>query len=395
MSRSTSYQPDWVVPPDPGGRTLAAVLPSLLAAMGVAGHTDTIGFPQCRSAIVLLVDGLGQQLLTEHAADAPYLSTLPTASPLTAGFPTTTAASISSLGTGRCVGEHGIAGYSFAAPPVGGLLHPLSWSTHGTVQDGAGQRTGMLSTWPPEAAQPHPTIAESLGGSGVELRTVVPAEFAGTGLTRAALRGARLHGVRALGDLADGMLAAAHADAPTLCYAYHAHVDLLGHAHGPGSDPWRLQLSQVDHLVSTVAERLPPGVALTVVADHGMVAVDPSRMFDADTDAALSAGVRQVSGEVRARYVHPEAGAVDDVAQAWQGVLGDCGVVLTREQAVDEGWFGPVVDDEVLPRIGEVIAVMRESGVIRSAVEPGESRLRGHHGSVTAAEQWVPVLLGP
>lgn len=395
MNRSTSYQPDWVVPPDPGGRTLAAVLPSLLAAMGVRGHTDTIGFPQCRSAIVLLVDGLGQQLLTEHAADAPYLSTLPTAEPLTAGFPTTTAASISSLGTGRCVGEHGIAGYSFAAPPVGGLLHPLSWSTHGTLQDGAGHRTGMLSTWPPETAQPHPTIAESLGGSDVELRTVVPAEFAGTGLTRAALRGARLHGVRALGDLADGMLAAAHADVPTLCYAYHAHVDLLGHVHGPGSDPWRLQLSQVDHLVSTVADRLPPGVALTVVADHGMVAVDPARTFDADTDAALSAGVRQVAGEVRARYVYTEAGAADDVAEAWRGVLGDYGVVLTREQAIDEGWFGPVVDDEVLPRIGELIAVMRESGVIRSAVEPGESQLRGHHGSVTAAEQWVPVLLGP
>ncbi|MHA6805513.1 alkaline phosphatase family protein [Salinifilum ghardaiensis] len=389
------YLPDWVVPPDPAGRTLAAVLPGLLAAMGARGHTDAVGFPECRNAIVLLVDGLGQQLLAEHAADAPYLSALPAAEPLTAGFPTTTAASISSLGTGRCVGEHGIAGYTFAAPPVGGLLHPLSWSTHGTEEDAAGHRTGLLSTWPPEAAQPRPTIAERLTGSGIELRTVVPAEFAGTGLTRAALRGARLHGVRALGDLAEGMLAAAHADAPTLCYAYHGHVDLLGHAHGPGSDPWRFQLSQVDHLVSSVAERLPSGVSLVVVADHGMVAVDPSEVFDVDTDAALSAGVRQVAGEVRARYVYPEPGAAGDVAEAWRGVLGERGVVLTREQAIDEGWFGPVVDDEVVPRIGEVIAVMRESGVIRSTVEPGESRLLGHHGSVTAAEQWVPVLLGP
>src|SRR5699024_1378782 len=151
------------------------------------------------------------------------------------------------------------------------------WSTHGTEHDGAGHRSSLLRSWPPESAQPNRTIGEQLRDTGIDFRVVAPVEFAGTGLTRAALRGGQPCGVRAFGDLAAGVLDAAGADVPTLSYAYHGHLDLLGHVHGPGSPPWRLQLNQLDHLVATVVERLPAGALLTVVADHGMVSFDPGQ----------------------------------------------------------------------------------------------------------------------
>ncbi|MBB5155245.1 alkaline phosphatase family protein [Saccharopolyspora phatthalungensis] len=383
---------DWIVAPDHDGRALPDVLPSLLGAMGVAGFADTIGFPDCRTAGVLLIDGLGRDLLREHAADAPFMASLLTLPPLKAGFPTTTVTSITSLGTGLCAGEHGLVGYSFAEPS-GGLLHPLSWATHGTVGDSAGSRRSLLDQWPPEQAQPTPTMLERAAAAGVDVRTAVPAEFKNTGLTRAAFRGAVFRGLHALGDLAAELLTALGADGPGLCYGYHGHLDLLGHMHGPGSLPWRLQLTLLDQLVATLAERLPPAAVLTVIADHGMVQVDPAEAVDADTDPALQAGVRLLGGEVRARHVYVEPGALTDVHSAWQETIGERGVVLTGEQAIDEGWFGPVVADSVRPRIGDVLAIMRDSGVIRSVVEPGESALRGHHGSLTSAEQLVPVLV--
>ena len=45
---------DWIVAPDPNGRALRDVLPSMLAAMGIDRYTDTIGIPPCRNALVLL-----------------------------------------------------------------------------------------------------------------------------------------------------------------------------------------------------------------------------------------------------------------------------------------------------------------------------------------------------
>ncbi|MGP4020439.1 alkaline phosphatase family protein [Saccharopolyspora sp. 5N708] len=383
---------DWIVSPDDDGRALSDVLPSLLGAMSVPGFADTIGFPTCRNAAVLLIDGLGRDLLREHAADAPFMASLLTSPPLKAGFPTTTVTSITSLGTGRCAGEHGLVGYTFAEPS-GGLLHPLSWGTHGTVRDSAGNRRSLLDSWPPEQVQPTPTMLERAAAAGVDVRTAVPAEFKGTGLTRAAFRGGEFHGLHALGELAAQLLAALGADAPVLCYGYHGHLDLLGHVHGPGSLPWRLQLTQLDRLVMTLAERLPPAATLAVIADHGMVSVDPSEALDADTDPALQAGVRLLGGEPRARHIYVEPGALADVHAAWREIIGDRGAVLTGEQVIGEGWFGPVVADPVRERIGDVLAIMRDSGVIRSVVEPGESALRGHHGSLTSAEQLVPVLM--
>lgn len=375
----------WIVAPGNNGRALSDVLPSLLGAMGTAGFEDTLDLPASRSAVVFLVDGLGWSLLREHPADAPFLTELATREPIEAGFPTTTATSITSLGTGRPAGEHGVVGYTFAEPS-GGLLHPLSWATHG-------DRRSMLADWPPERAQPEETALERAAGAGVAVRTVAPAEFEGTGLTRAALRGGEFRGIRAFGDLVAEVVAALEGPAPALCYSYHGQLDLLGHIYGPGSLPWRLQLAQLDQLVAALVENLPASSVLAVVADHGMVEADPTGMLDFDLDPDLRDGVRLLGGEVRARHVYTEPGARPEVHAAWQDRIGDRGVVLPGVQAIDEGWFGPVVNDSVRPRIGDLIAVMRHSGVIRSKLEPGESSLLGQHGSLTAAEQYVPLLV--
>jgi len=381
---------DWMITPGEDG-TLSEVLPSALAAVGAAGFTGSLGIPSCRAAAVLLVDGLGWNLLHEHAADAPYLASLAGGEPIKAGFPTTTATSITSLGSGARPGVHGIVGYTFAEPS-GGLLHALSWGTHGSVRDAQGHRRSLLEQWPPEQVQPEPTALERAADAGIRVRSVAPAEFRGTGLTRAALRGGEFRGAHALGDLGAEVLDALAEPGPGLCYAYHGHLDAIGHVRGPGTPAWRLQLAQIDRLVESLVARLPADTALVVVADHGMVAVDPESVLDFDTTPALAEGVRLLGGDPRARHVYAEPGARDDVLATWRELLGDRGAAVLGEQAVDEGWFGKVTD-AVRPRIGDVLAVMRESVVARSVGEPGESSLRGHHGSLTADEQYVPLLI--
>ena len=110
------------------------------------------------------------------------------------------------------------------------------------------------------------------------------AEFTGSGLTRAVLRGGRYIGVHALGDLAERVHEAVVDGG--FCYGYHSEVDMLGHLYGPGSRAWRMQLRQVDRLVESIVEGLPPGGLLAVVADHGMVSVDTADAVDIDARRA-------------------------------------------------------------------------------------------------------------
>jgi predicted AlkP superfamily pyrophosphatase or phosphodiesterase len=90
---------------------LSDLLPSALGALGVTGEDNVLELPPAECIVVLLVDGLGWDLLREHAHLAPFLASL-AGRPLTAGFPTTTAVSVTSLGTGLTAGRHGVMGYT-------------------------------------------------------------------------------------------------------------------------------------------------------------------------------------------------------------------------------------------------------------------------------------------
>jgi hypothetical protein len=363
--------------PDYGTRSLAEVLPALLD-----GGLD---IEPARASALLLIDGLGAELLRDHAADAPFLASLPDAGPLTVGFPSSTATSIGSLTTGLPPGGHGLLGTTMVVSDEV-VMNTLRWTRHG-VDAGADLR----EDFPPESMQPAPTIFERAEAAGIGTTVVSEAKFHGSGLTRATQRGGEYAGVLAYGDLAARMLTALAEPGRRLVYGYHADLDTMGHVYGPGSMPWRVQLAQVDQLVETIATRMPPDALLAVTGDHGMVAMD--RTFDADTDPRLRAGVRALGGEPRARYAYAEPGAAADVLAAWQEVLGDAALVVSREQAVDDGWFGPL-SPRYAGRIGDVVAAaLGTAGVISSRGQAFLSGLVGQHGSLTSAEQLVPLLV--
>lgn len=362
---------------------LSEVVPSVLTALGVPGFTNTLDFPDVSRACVLLIDGLGWELLNEHAADAPVLTQL-RHRPLRVGYPATTAAGLAAIGTGVASGEHGMTGYTFEVPGVG-VLNALRWRRH----PGGPDLSDVLAA---EDVQPLPTTFARAAAAGLPVSVVSSARFARSALTRAVLRGGDYVGVYAAGDLAAAALTALERGG--FCYAYHSDLDFLGHLYGPGSLAWRLQLRQVDRLVESIMDALPPGGLLAVVADHGMVRLDDT-VVDVDADDALLTGVRALAGEVRARHVYAEPGAQADVLAAWRETLGPHAWVVERDEAIEQGWFGATVTARVRPRIGDVVAAARDrSGMLRRANEPKESALVGQHGSFTSAEQLVPLVLG-
>jgi hypothetical protein len=166
-----------------GHSSLAEVLPAALAALGLPGEPNALAIEPAECVVVLLVDGLGWQLLREHAGHAPFLSSL-AGRPLTAGFPTTTAVSVTSLGTGTPPGQHGITGYTTRAD---GLGEPVNWLTWRGARSGV----DLTGEQPPEQVQPVSTAFERAERAGVNATVVSAPAFRASGLTRAALRGAQ------------------------------------------------------------------------------------------------------------------------------------------------------------------------------------------------------------
>jgi hypothetical protein len=385
-SEPVPLDPGTAPAPRYGTASLSDLLPAVAAGLGLTSTPPTgLDLRPSDRSCVFLVDGLGWDLLRAHPAEAPFLNSLlgtspdNTAGPLTVGFPSTTATSLASVGTGLPPGAHGLAGYTVRDPASGELMNQLRWQP-----------------WTdPYVWQPYPTVFQLADAAGIETCQVSSPVFEQTPLTKIALSGGTFHG-RVTGeermDLAAERLAAADR---ALVYTYYSELDTMGHRYGVDSDAWRGQLVMVDHLAQRLAEQLPPRTALYVTADHGMIDIpfDPDSRIDFDEDWELGAGVALLGGEARARHVYAVPGAAGDVHAVWSEVLGDRMWIASREDAVAAGWFGPQVDDRVHDRIGDIVAAAHDDvAVVASRTEPRESEMIGLHGSMTPAEQLVPLL---
>src|SRR5437588_1979 len=309
-------------PPRPlpryGEAALADLVPALMHALGADEFPDPLGLDPLSSVALLVVDGLGFELLRERAAAAPFLAgTALRALPLTAGFPATTAASIASIGTGRPPGEHGLVGYTVWLPGEEGALNMRTWGPYG-VRGGAGDTIHRLL---PEEVQPDATAFERATLAGIDVVLIGPRLHSHSGMTRAVLRGGRYRPAISLADTALQIVDALGERSRRFVYAYHPDLDAV-------------------------------------------------------------------------RHLHVREGAVEDVIAAWRAHLGDRMWIVSREQAIDEGWFGPHVPARIRARIGDVIAAAHgEVGVFQRSVDPAQARMMGHHGSLTAVEQLVPFVM--
>lgn len=376
-----------ILTPQYGERSLADLVPSVLAGFGVPRDRDILGLDLAgvSQVCVFLVDGLGSRLLRANQAIAPFLSTA-IGPEITAGFPSTTAASLGSLGTGLPPGEHGLVGYLIAVDGYDRPMNPLQWRLHGP-----GDHIDLIKTVVPEEFQPAGTAFERAVAAGIDVVRVGPRYQQKSGLTRAVLRGGEFRPAVSYGDLATEATAALSADR-TLVYAYHGDLDLTGHVRGPNSDGWRAELAHVDQIAHRVADGLPPGGVLIVTADHGMVEVGSG--IDIDADADLQAGVRIIGGEPRARHIYAEDGAAQGIYDTWWDRLGEGYGVYRKAELIDSGWFGPTVTPAAYDRIGDVMAIALADGALfRRGVEPMQSSLKGHHGSLTEDELMVPLLI--
>jgi hypothetical protein len=378
------------VRPEYGVASLADIMPGVLTALRVPGAGDPLGLAagplrDVRSVAVLLIDGLGHHLLPLAAPHAPALAQLAAASlpgsaarSITTGFPSTTPTSLTSLGTGAAPGSHGLVGFFLNVPGTDRVLNHIAWNDDPD----------------PLRWQPLTTQFDLARAAGVRARVVSRPELAQTGLSIAAYRGGEYVVADHADGLAEQMLAGLRGPGPAVVYGYVPEVDKAGHLFGIDSPQWRLAIQLVDALLERLLARMPAGSALVVTADHGQVDIPAEGRFDIDSNPALSAGLRVVAGEPRVRYLHTVKGAREDVIAAWRGVLGDAAWVVQREQAVAEGWFGPVPEQH-LQRIGDVVVACHADHVVLATLRdpPTVAAMVAFHGSATEAEMRIPLLV--
>ncbi|MDQ0118547.1 hypothetical protein J2T22_001725 [Pseudarthrobacter defluvii] len=387
--QASGRTPDLPPAPAYGHRSIAEVLTSAAASLGGEGFANTLGFPAASRVCVVLADGLGRNLLKQKSAHTPFLRSVLQAGQgdvpvwLDSAFPSTTAAALSSFGTGLPAGQHGMVGYDVLDPDQDKVVN-------------------LLGNWDPgvdpSAWQPFPTVFERIAGQ-VDVSTVSLSQFDGSPMTRAALRGGRfIPGTTAHARTAAAAEAMA-APGPSLMYFYVNDLDKAGHRYGCRSEQWEHQLEELDATVKRLNSTLPAGTTILLTADHGMLDVAEPQRIDFSTDPALVEGVRHTAGEPRMVHLYLEEtplsdGGAERLLAAWKARFGDRIWAFTRDEAVAGGLFGKDVRPAVEGRIGDVMIAARDAVALYDGrrMRPTAMEVVGQHGSLTKAEREVPLL---
>lgn len=337
-----------------------------------------------RSVCLVMVDGLGQSLLNRYGSYAPFLKSARQLGPLHSAVPSTTVASLTSLGTACPPGYHGMAGYEVKNPSTGRVMNQLS---------------GWDKAVSPRDWQPYPTVFERYQNH-LDVATVSLSKYAGSGLSEAGLRGGRF--VHAAGYAARTTLAASllNSRKPSLVYLYWGEIDQAGHKYGTDSTQWLEQLEELNLALKSLARRLPPHVLLLLTADHGMVDIAPEARIDYSGDSQLLENIELTAGEPRMVQLYlkdKSPAAIQDTLGRWGESWGEKAWVVETEEMFQAGYFGETISDTARARIGDIVVAAREPIALYDMrhYKPHALQMVGQHGSLTAEETQVPLLMLP
>jgi predicted AlkP superfamily pyrophosphatase or phosphodiesterase len=321
-------------------------------------------------AVVLFVlDGLGWDQLQSRPLLAPTLMSMQGQSIHTVA-PTTTATALSSITTGLTPGEHGLIGYRIL---LGGeVVNVLRWAA-GTHQ--------VRRSQPPTSVQPFEPFL------GQRVPVVAQGELQESGFSEAHLRGSDPVGWRSPSSIAVEAAAQVRAGA-RFVYCYYNGIDKIAHERGFG-DFYDAELRFADALVADLMAAVPPGTAVLVTADHGQVEVGERIVYPSDE---LLGPVKVQSGEGRFRWLHCASRDLAGLIDTAESEVGDLAWVVSKEQMLDEAWFGATVAPPIQRRLGDVALCAHAPVSFYEEADSGPFELVCRHGSLTSAEVNVPLL---
>lgn len=356
-----------MVLPDYGGASTISVMPAL--TWGVPSPTIPDEIAGAERIVMLVLDSLGWVQMRERLDLIPNLSKMG-GGPATTTAPSTTASALTSISTGVTPGEHGIVGYRF--PAGGEVMNALRWTTP------SGDHRGVVS---PTSVQ----VAPPLGGGSWDV--VGNRMFKDSGFTAAYLGDGPYHPVWHPSSLV-AETRRLFDEGQKRVYCYYDGLDHVAHVHGFSGEHFNLELGFCDWLVGAMLEGVPSGTAVVVTADHGQI--EAPEIVKVSSDVLSMVSVR--SGEPRFRWLHAIPGSTQELEAACVEYHGDHAWVRTRDQLIDEGWFGLTVSPDAASRMGDVALIAHAPVGFDDPGEPHASKLVGRHGSVTEDEMLVPIV---
>ena len=387
---------------------LANTIEFLLTGVGAGPllPADCFGgaYPRPQKVVLFFVDAFGWQFWQQyhrrfrtmrHVVEAGTLT------PISALFPSTTAASVSTLNLGVLPAQHALYEWNVYIPAYGEVIQSLAFSPLGRSAQDACLKQGYD---PRKLLEVHETVHQRLGRHGVRSIQFSHRSYAGSAYNTVASAGAEVirHGTlaEALVQLREALLGLS---GKAWLAFYWASLDTIAHLYGPGTSFHAAEIASFWETFDAVFRDVTsPDTVYLFTADHGHVRGDAAktiylneRMPELEDCLHVSPTGNRIypNGSPRDMFLHvrPErrAEALARVTRHLDGIAH----VMPVDAALEQGLFGPgTVNPELRRRLGDIL-ILPYLGHFVWWREPGvmANNFHGHHGGLTR-EELITVL---
>jgi predicted AlkP superfamily pyrophosphatase or phosphodiesterase len=368
------------------------------------------------AVVLFLIDGFGWRFF-ERFQDTPFLkraARLGQVEKITAQFPSTTAAQLTTLHTGLTVGEHGIFEWIYYEPNLDAVIAPLLFSFGGTSQRDTLKASGAKA----KRLLPNTTLYEALKNKGVTSILFQHREYTPSTYGEVIFAGARSLGYKSLSEalvnLAEMLVKTTPSFAgngkPTPAYyvVYNEKVDAISHEYGPEAPQTEAEILVVLMTMESIFQKALSGnrkkILFLLTADHGQSETNPLTTIYLNREKRFEGIEKFLRKTRRGELIVPAGSARDFFLYIQPGLVEEANAFLTarlegRAQVrkvadlISEGYFGPDPSPKFRARAGDlVILPYRYESVWWYEKNKYEQKYKGHHGGLTPQEMEIPLL---
>ncbi|MBX9589174.1 MAG: alkaline phosphatase family protein [Hyphomonadaceae bacterium] len=362
-------------------------------------------YPRPEKVVLFFIDSFGWQFWQEHGRrfrTTQRIMDEGVLTPISALFPSTTSASVSTLNLGVLPGVHALYEWNIYIPAYGEVIQSLAFSPLGRHAQDACLDKGYD---PAELLATHDTIHRRLARAGVPSVQFAHRAYAGSAYNGIVSDGARLVRHATLAEaLVQMREALEQTTGKALLSFYWASIDTIAHVHGPGTAYHVAEIASFWRTFDDVLGNIDsPDTLYLFTADHGHVGADArdtiyinERIPELATCLPVSPTGNPIypNGSPRDVFLHVRPERRADAFALLNRHFDDIALILPMEEALEQGLFGPLPvgaelrrrlgDILILPRLGHFIW-WREKGVMAN-------HFHGHHGGLSPDE--ITTVLG-
>jgi hypothetical protein len=372
------------------GETLGPILPA-----------DCFGgaYPKPEKIVLFFIDSFGWRFWRDHherIAPMRRVAQDGVLTPISALFPSTTAASVTTMNTGVLPARHAVFEWNIYVPAYGESIQTLPFRPFGVEKRDSALDRGFD---PAVLVMVRETMHQRLAARGVRSLQFAHASYADGAYNRYIFPGAEVIKHYTLAESFVQLKEALSAvKGKALLSHYWASLDAMAHVYGPDST---YHLAEVAGFWATFEALLgglsSPDTLFVFTADHGQVAGHAKETIYLNERWPVLAECLAVSptgktilpnGSPRDCFLHVKPERREEALATLSGGLAGIAEVMTMDAALDRQLFGPEpVSAELRARLGDILILPYEGHFVWWHI-PGvmEHHFNGNHGGLAPGE---------